>query len=50
MMCSTRSLINDSLIIMSPKRITLTDIQKYELYLHAQNNKKNQTQYVDWIE
>ena len=48
--CSTRSSINDSLIIMPPKRITLTDIQKYELCLHAQTNKKNRTQYVDWVE
>ena len=47
---STRSSINDSLIIMPPKKITLTDIQKYELCLHAQNNKKNRTQYVDWVE
>src|SRR5436190_12155253 len=51
---STRSLINAlivSLIIMPPKKnISLTDIQKYELCLHAQNNKKNRTQYVDWVE
>ena len=51
---STRSLINASivsLIIMPPKKnITLTDIQKYELCLHARDNKKTRTQYVDWVE
>ena len=45
---SMRSLINISLIIMPPKKnITLIDIQKYELCLHARDNKKTQTQYVD---
>src|SRR2546423_13802630 len=34
------------LIIMPPKKnITLTNIQKYELCLHARDNKKTQTQY-----
>jgi hypothetical protein len=33
-----------------PKKTTLSDIQKYELCLHAHNNKKTQTQYVDWVE
>ena len=36
---------------MPPKKnITLTDIQKYELCLHARDNKKTWTQYVDWVE
>ena len=47
---STRSLINITLIMPPKKNITLTDIQKYELCLHAHDNKKTQTQYVDWVE
>jgi len=36
---------------MPPKKnITLTDIQKYELCLHANNNKKTRVQYADWVE
>ena len=45
-----RSLINISLIMPPKKNITLTDIQKYELCLHARDNKKTRTQYVDWVE
>jgi putative heme degradation protein len=33
-----------------PKKTTLSDIHKYELCLHAHNNKKTRTQYVDWVE
>ena len=47
---STRSLMNASIIMPPKKNITLTDIQKYELCLHAHDNKKTQTQYVDWVE
>ena len=32
------------------KKIALTDSQKYELCLYAQDNKKIRSQYVDWIE
>ena len=32
------------------KKIALTDSQKYELCLYAQDNKKTRSQYVDWIE
>ena len=35
---------------MSKKYTALSDIQKYEFCLYAQDNKKTQTQYVDWIE
>ena len=47
---STRSLINITLIMPPKKNINLTDIQKYELCLHARDNKKTRTQYVDWVE
>jgi hypothetical protein len=30
--------------------ITLTDSQKQELCLFAQDNKKTRTQYIDWVE
>ncbi len=32
------------------KKITLTDSQKYELCLYANNNKRTHSQYVNWIE
>src|ERR1051325_8386063 len=32
------------------KKVTLTDSQKYELCLYANNNKKTQVQYVEWVE
>ena len=32
------------------KKTALTDSQKYELCLYAQENKRTQTQYVDWIQ
>src|SRR6266496_4781980 len=32
------------------KKVTLTDAQKYELCLHANNNKKTRVQYADWVE
>src|SRR6266498_5349312 len=36
---------------MSPKKkVTLTDSQKYELCLYANNNKRTRSQYVNWIE
>ena len=35
---------------MPKKNISLSDIQKYEFCLYARDNKKNRTQYVDWIE
>lgn len=36
---------------MPPKsKTTLTDSQKYEFCLYAQNNQKTRSQYVDWIE
>ena len=34
----------------SKKKITLTDSQKYELCLYANNNKRTHSQYVNWIE
>ncbi len=34
----------------SKKKVTLTDIQKYELCLYANNNKRIRSQYVNWIE
>jgi hypothetical protein len=35
---------------MTKKKVTLTDIQKYDFCLYAQENKKTRSQYVDWIE
>lgn len=35
---------------MTKKKITLTEIQKYQLCLYARNNKKIRSQYIDWIE
>ncbi len=32
------------------KKVTLTNIQKYELYAYASNNKKSQGEYVNWVE
>src|SRR6266542_1618470 len=32
------------------KKVTLTDSQKYELCLYANNNKRIRSQYVNWIE
>ena len=32
------------------KKVTLTDAQKYELCLYANNNKKTRVQYADWVE
>ncbi|CAG8652504.1 4020_t:CDS:2, partial [Diversispora eburnea] len=32
------------------KKITLTDTQKYELCLYANNNKKTRSEYVEWVE
>src|SRR6266498_3860525 len=32
------------------KKVTLTDSQKYELCLYANNNKRTRFQYVNWIE
>ena len=32
------------------KKVTLTDSQKYELCLYANNNKRTRSQYVNWIE
>jgi len=32
------------------KRVFLTDGQKYELCLYANNNKKTRIQYADWAE
>ncbi|CAG8820641.1 14489_t:CDS:1, partial [Cetraspora pellucida] len=32
-----------------PKRTTLTDAQRHELCVYARDNKKTQSQYVDWI-
>lgn len=38
-------------INMPPKKkVTLTDIQKYELCLYANINKKTRVQYVNWVE
>ena len=35
----------------SKKKVTLTDTQKYELYLYAcDNNKLTRSKYVNWIE
>ena len=35
----------------TPKqKVTLTDNQKFELCLYANNNKKTRAQYVDWVE
>ena len=35
---------------MPPKKETLTDAQKREFCLYAQDNKRTQAQYLDWIE
>ncbi len=35
---------------MSPKKETLTDVQKREFCLYARDNKRTRIQYVDWIE
>ena len=32
------------------KKVTLTNIQKYELCIYASNNKKSRGEYVDWVE
>ncbi len=34
----------------SKKKVILTDSQKYELCLYANNNKRTRSQYVNWIE
>src|SRR5436190_23150921 len=38
------------LINMPKKRVFLTDAQKYELCLYANNNKKTRAQYANWAE
>ena len=36
---------------MAPKKkVTLTEAQKYELCLYANNNKETRVQYVNWVE
>ena len=35
---------------MPPKKITLSDVQKYELCLYARDNDKTRTEYVNWVE
>ncbi|PKY61852.1 hypothetical protein RhiirA4_487413, partial [Rhizophagus irregularis] len=35
---------------MPKKRVSLTNIQKYKFCLYACDNKKTQSQYVNWIE
>jgi len=32
------------------KKVTLTDAQKYELCIYANNNNKTRVQYADWVE
>ncbi|CAB5373555.1 unnamed protein product [Rhizophagus irregularis] len=32
------------------KKVFLTDAQKYELCLYANNNKRTRAQYADWVE
>src|SRR6266511_4794703 len=36
--------------MLPKKKVTLTDSQKYELCLYANNNKRTHSQYVNWIE
>jgi len=36
--------------MLPKKKVTLTDSQKYELCLYANNNKRTRSQYVNWIE
>jgi hypothetical protein len=35
---------------VTKKKVTLTDAQKYELCLYANNNKKTRPEYVEWVE
>ena len=35
---------------MPPKKITLSDVQKYKLCLYARDNDKTRTEYVNWVE
>ena len=35
--------------MLPKKKVILTDSQKYELYIYANNNKRTRSQYVNWI-
>jgi hypothetical protein len=35
---------------MPKKRVSLTNLQKYKFCLYARDNKRTQSQYVNWIE
>lgn len=42
--------ISSQIASMTKKKITLTEIQKYNFCLYARDNKKTYSQYIDWIE
>jgi Fission yeast centromere protein N-terminal domain len=44
------SLLKMSSSKITKNKVTLTDSQKYELCLYANENKKTRSDYIDWVE